>query len=100
MLSKRVIVIASDKPLPKRLGAGPAGAGGAAQAYGSTDELPPQLDAALVLYATGWTTANPAFAAVGMRLPADCRLVPVLPAPQLESMVALLADPRIPAALV
>jgi hypothetical protein len=100
MLSKRVIVIASDKPLQKRLVAGAMAAGAAVQACDSTDELPPRFEAALILYATGWSISDPAFTALKSRLPEACRLVPVIPAPQLESMVSLLADSRTPSALV
>src|SRR5262245_46395554 len=51
MLSKRVIVVAGDKPLQKRLIAGAMAAGGAVQAFGGPDELSARIDADLIVYA-------------------------------------------------
>ena len=99
MLSKRVMVIA-DKPFQKRLIAGAMAAGGAVQAFASTSELPARIEADLVLYAMGWSITDPAFTSLLARLPDGCRLVPILPAPQLEGMVSLLVDPRISTVLV
>src|SRR4051812_22840925 len=100
MLSKRVIVIAADKPFQKRLIAGAMAAGAAVQAFASSEELPGRIEADLVLYAMGWSIADPAFNSVLARLPEGARLVPILPAPQLEGMVSLLLDQRISTVLV
>jgi hypothetical protein len=100
MLSKRVIVIAADKPFQKRLIAGAMAAGGAVQAFASSEELPGRIEADLVLYSMGWSIADPAFTGLLARLPEGARLVPILPAPQLEGMVSLLIDPRISTVLV
>lgn len=100
MLSKRVIVIASDKPFQKRLVAGAMAAGGAVQSFASADELPGRVEAELVLYAMGWSISDPQLTSLLARLPDGARLVPILPAPQLEGMVSLLVDPRISTVLV
>jgi hypothetical protein len=100
MLSKRVIVIAADRPFQKRLIAGAMAAGGAVQAFANSEELPGRIEADLVLYAMGWQIADPAFNGLLARLPEGARLVPILPAPQLEGMVQLLCDPRISSVLV
>jgi hypothetical protein len=100
MLSKRVIVIAADKPFQKRLIAGAMAAGGAVQAFATADELPGRIEADLVLYALGWQLQDGALTGLLARLPDGSRLVPILPAPQLEGMVSLLADPRISTVLV
>ncbi len=100
MLSKRVIVIAADKPFQKRLIAGAMAAGGAVQAFATADELPGRIEADLVLYALGWQLQDGALTSLLARLPDGSRLVPILPAPQLEGMVSLLADARISTVLV
>jgi hypothetical protein len=93
MLSKRVIVIAADKPLQKRLIAGAMAAGGAVQAFAGTDELG-RIDADLILYALPQST-DPAFRSLLAKLPEGTRLVPIIAAPNLEQTIALLADTRI-----
>ena len=100
MVSKRVIVIAADKPFQKRLIAGAMAAGGAVQAFASAEELPGRIEADLVLYALGWQISDPLFNGLLARLPDGARLVPILPAPQLEGMVSLLVDPRISTVMV
>jgi len=100
MLSKRVIVIAADKPFQKRLIAGAMAAGGAVQAFAAADELPGRIEADLVLYALGWQLQDGGLQSMLARLPDGARLVPILPAPQLEGMVSLLTDPRISTVLV
>jgi len=100
MLSKRVIVVAADKPFQKRLVAGAMAAGGAVQAFAAADELPARIEADLVLYAMGWSVQDPAYAGLLARLPDGCRVIPILPAPQLESMVRALSDERIASVLV
>src|SRR4051794_9995404 len=100
MLSKRVIVIASDRPLQKRLAAGAMAAGGSVQSYANIDEVPAKIEAEVVLYATGWATGEAAIAPLRAKISDATRIVPVLPAPQLDGMVALLMDRRIAATLV
>src|SRR4051794_6411884 len=88
MLSKRVIVVAGDKPLQKRLIAGAMAAGGAVQAFAAVDELSGRLEADLVLYSL--TQPNdPGFLSLVARLPEGARVVPVIPTPNLEQMVTL-----------
>src|SRR5258706_3522104 len=94
MLSKRVIVIAGDKLLQKRLIAGAMAAGGAVQAFAAPEELSGRVEADLVLFAIN-QLGEPGFASLQARLPDDARLVPVIPSPQLEWSVALLGEPRI-----
>src|SRR5690606_28692670 len=52
------------------------------------------------LYAMGWSISDPQLTSLLARLPDGARLVPILPAPQLEGMVSLLVDPRISTVLV
>jgi hypothetical protein len=100
MLSKRVIVVAGDKPFQKRLVAGAMAAGGNVQAFASAEELPAVIEADLLLYSMGWSVQDPAYTGLLGRLPPYCRVIPILPAPQLESMVRLLGDDRIASVLV
>jgi hypothetical protein len=93
MLSKRVIVIAAEKPLQKRLIAGAMAAGGAVQAFQTTDELG-RVDADLILYVLPPATDS-AFRSLLAKLPEGARLVPIIPTPNLEQTIALLADTRI-----
>jgi PEGA domain len=98
MLSKRVIVVAGDKALQKRLIAAAMAAGGAVQAFSSIDELSGRFDAELFLYAL--TQANePGFVSLTAKLPDGARLVPIIPAANLELMVKLLGDGRIASVL-
>src|SRR5207248_864630 len=57
-------------------------------------ELSGRIEAELVLCAIG-QPGEPAFASLAARLPDGARLVPILPAPQLEWMVLLMGDSRI-----
>lgn len=100
MLSKRVIVVASDKPFQKRLVAGAMAAGGAVQAFTSCEDLPARIECDLVLYALGWSIPDPQYTSLLARLPDGAWMVPILPAPQLAGMVALLAHPRVSTVLV
>ncbi|MCU1278036.1 MAG: hypothetical protein JWM53_1582, partial [bacterium] len=112
VLSKRVLVVASDKALLKRLSAGAMAAGGNVQTYASLDDATGhvEFDLALVelapriivdsLAPPAPPVVPPAHAALAARLPDDARVVPILPAPDLEWMVALLVDARIPCVLV
>jgi hypothetical protein len=100
MLSKRVIVVAGDKPFQKRLVAGAMAAGGNVQAFATADDLPANVEADLLLYSMGWSVQDPAYTGLLARLPPYCRVIPILPAPQLESMVRLLGDDRIASVLV
>ncbi len=112
MLSKRVLVVAADKALGKRLAAGAMAAGGAVQTFAALDEVAGRVefDLALVELAPrvaadamtppGPAVMPPAVASLIARLPEDARLVPVLPAPDLEWMTALLGDGRVPCVLV
>jgi hypothetical protein len=98
MLSKRVIVIAGDKLLQKRLIAGSMAAGGAVQAFNSIDELSGRFDAELFLYAIG-AANEPGFVSLIAKLPEGSRLVPIIPTANLELMVKLLGDGRIASVL-
>jgi hypothetical protein len=100
MLSKRVIVVAGDKPFQKRLVAGAMAAGGNVQAFATADDLPANIEADLLLYSMGWSVQDPTYTGLLARLPPYCRVIPILPAPQLESMVRLLGDDRIASVLV
>ncbi|HEY2744500.1 MAG TPA: PEGA domain-containing protein [Polyangia bacterium] len=97
MLSKRVMVVAADKALHKRLAAGAMAAGGAVQGFAALDEVAGRVeyDLALVELAPGSTVAS-----LSARLPDGAHLVPILPSPDLAWMTALLADARVPAVLV
>jgi len=106
------MVVAADKPLQKRLAAGAMAAGAAVQSYGALDEASGRIefDLALVelpprIIADALTPPGPAVlpaavVSLAARLPDGARLVPILPAPDLEWMTALLADARVPAVLV
>ncbi len=98
MLSKRVIVVAADKLLQKRLIAGAMAAGGAVQSFTSTDELSGRLDAELFLYSLS-TPNDTGFQSLTAKLPEGARLVPVIPTANLEWMVKLLGDGRIASVL-
>ncbi|HEX6837886.1 MAG TPA: hypothetical protein VF334_15010, partial [Polyangia bacterium] len=112
MLSKRVMVVAADKALGKRLAAGAMAAGGAVQSFASLEEVAGRIefDLALVelapriasdaLTPPGPAVLPPAVASLAARLPEGARLVPIIPAPDLEWMTALLADARVPCVLV
>ena len=112
MLSKRVMVVAADKTLQKRLSAGAMAAGGAVQTFASLDEATGRVefDLALVelaprivpdaLTPPGPAVMPPAVVSLAARLPDGARLVPILPAPDLEWMTALLADARVARVLV
>jgi len=112
VLSKRVMVVAADKALGKRLAAGAMAAGGAVQTFASLDEVAGRIefDLALVelaprvaadaLTPPGPAVLPPAVASLAARLPEGARLVPIIPAPDLEWMTALLADARVPCVLV
>ncbi|MDB4967540.1 MAG: hypothetical protein JWN44_3229 [Myxococcales bacterium] len=98
------MVVAADKTLQKRLAAGAMAAGGAVQTFASLDEAGGRLETDLALCAFsardgGAATLPPAVASLAARLPEGARLIPVLPGPDLEWIVALLANPRIPCVL-
>jgi hypothetical protein len=106
------MVVAADKALGKRLAAGAMAAGGAVQSFATLDEVAGhvEFDLALVELAPrvvpdsmappGPAVLPPAIASLAARLPEDARLVPLLPAPDLEWMTALLADARVACVLV
>src|SRR5262245_8713862 len=100
------MVIACDKALHKRLAAGAMAAGGAVQTFISGDEArgrgaPDVPVATLRPREPGIPDVMPAaIASVAARLPEGAALVPVIPAPDLEWTVLLLADPRGPCVLV
>jgi hypothetical protein len=98
MLSKRVIVVAGEKPLQKRLIAGAMAAGGAVQAFTAPDELSGRIEAELIVYALAQPN-DPGFRSLMAKLPEGARVMPILPAPNLEHMVLLLPDARIPIVL-
>jgi hypothetical protein len=100
MLSKRVLVLAADRALQKRLAAAAMAAGAAAQTVASLDDatLPIAADVALVA-ATG-NSPGATVELIATRLPAATRLVLLIDAPDLEATVALLALPRVAAVLV
>jgi hypothetical protein len=100
MLSKRVMVVAAEKPLQRRLIAGAMAAGGAVQGFTSADELPARIETDLVLYALGWQLQDPGLQSLLARLPEGARVVPVLHASQLDWMIKLLEDKRIASVLV
>src|SRR3954471_15522571 len=99
------MVVAGDKPLQKRLAAGAMAAGGAVQSFASIEEAGARIefDLALVEFAPraafdgadamtppGPAVMPPAVASLAARLPEGAQLVPILPAPDLEWMTALL----------
>ena len=102
------MVVAADKALQKRLAAGAMAAGGAVQTFASLDEAPARVDIDLALVELAPRIVvdaltppappvmPPAVASLAARLPDGARLVPILPAPDLEWMTALLADARVP----
>ena len=106
------MVVASDKALGKRLAAGAMAAGGAVQSFASLDEITGRVefDLALVelpprvvrdsMAPPGPAVLPPAVASLAARLSEEARLVPILPAPDLEWMTALLADARVACCLV
>ena len=106
------MVVAADKTLQKRLAAGAMAAGGAVHSFASLDEIAAHVDFDLALVelaprvvADALTPPAPplmppAVVSLAARLPDGARLVPILPAPDLEWMTALLADGRVPAVLV
>ena len=102
MLSKRVMVIAADKALQKRLSQSAMAAGGAVQTFGSVDEAPARLESDLILCALPAREPGapplppPALARLSVRLADESRLVPIIPSADLEWTVALLADARTP----
>jgi PEGA domain len=98
MLSKRVMVVAAEKPLQRRLIAGAMAAGGAVQAFGAADESPGRVETDLVLYALAQPD-DAGLASLSARLPDGARVVPVLPGPSLAAMIVLLANPRVAAVL-
>jgi hypothetical protein len=109
MLSKRVLVLAADKPLQKRLAAAAMSAGAAVQTLAALDDAPPNLDAELALVTLPLSTAVATAAGkqpaapvklVTDRLPEHARIVLFIPTPDLEWTVALLAEPRVAAVLV
>jgi hypothetical protein len=105
MLSKRVMVIAADKALQKRLAQSAMAAGGAAQSFASVDEAPARLDSDLILFALPPREPGvppivpPSLARLSVRMADDARLVPIIPAADLEWTVALLADAHVPCVL-
>ncbi len=99
MLSKRVIVIAGDKPLQKRLIAGAMAAGGAVQAFAAAEEVAGRIEADLMLCAL-CQPGESAFASLSARLPEGARLVAIIPTPNLDWMVTLLGEARIATVLV
>jgi hypothetical protein len=105
VLSKRVMVIAAEKALQKRLTAGAMAAGASAQAYASLVEAPAHLECDLLLCEIGSrdpgvVPAMPSWlGSLIARLPGEAQLVPIIPMPDLEWMVALVADGRVPCVL-
>jgi hypothetical protein len=99
MLSRRIIVIAADRALQRRLIAGAMAAGGAVQAFADATELPPRLECDLCLFALGSAGRDAAYQTVRARLPDDAQMLPLLPAPNLAAAVELLADASVSAVL-
>jgi len=104
MLSRRIIIVAEDKALQRRLIAGAMAAGGAVQAFRGSDELPPRLDCDLCLYALpplhpASETSLAAYRSVRARLVEGARLCPVLSGSDLAATVTLLADDRVEAVI-
>lgn len=106
MVSKRVMVIAAEKALQKRLAAGVMAAGGAVQTYATVEEAAGRIETDLVLVALPAREPGapagppPSLASLAARLPEGAHLLPLVPATDLEQSVALLADPRVPCVLV
>jgi hypothetical protein len=106
------MVVSADKALQKRLAAGAMAAGGAVQTFASLDEVAGRVeyDLALVelqprivadsLQPPSPPVMPPAVASLAARLPEEARLVPIIPASDLEWTVALLADKRVACVLV
>ena len=102
MLSRRIIIVAEDKALQRRLIAGAMAAGGAVQAFAGSDELPARLDCDLCLYALPPLDGEASLAAyrsARARMVDGARLCPVLAGADLSATVALLADDRVEAVL-
>ncbi len=101
------MVVSADKALHKRLAAGAMAAGGAVQSFATLDEAAGRVefDLALVelaprvdrdsLQPPAPPIMPPSLASLVARLPEEARLVPIIPAPDLPWMTALLAEPRV-----
>src|SRR5437764_735741 len=104
MLSKRVLVLAADRALQKRLAAAAMSAGAAVQTLAALDDAPASIDAELALVALPLQRAMesspaPPVELLAARLPTAARIVFFIPTPDLEWTVALIADPRVAAVL-
>ena len=101
MFSKRVLVLAADRPLQKRLAAAAMSAGAAVQSLAaSTMRRPTSSRAALVALppqtASGKSPAAPV-KLLAARMPEEARIVLFIPTPDLEWTTALLAEDRVAA---
>lgn len=95
MLSKRVVAIAAERQLQKKLTAGLMAAGAVVESVGQVSELAAgQLDTELVVYAASGRDDTQLRALLG-RLKETANLVVVIPTADLEFTVNLLKDPRV-----
>ncbi|MSP61376.1 MAG: hypothetical protein EXR72_13725 [Myxococcales bacterium] len=99
MVPKRVIAIAADRALGRRMAAAAMAAGGASEAIESVAALHGRFDADVYLYAA--TVADdPALAILLAALPERTHLVPLIPSCDLGWSSRLLGNRHIPAVLV
>jgi hypothetical protein len=100
MLSKRVVAIAAERQLQKKLAAGLMAAGAVVESVGAVTELASgKIDADLVVY----TSPGPDDVQLKLlldRLKDETRLVVVIPTADLAHMVKILRDPRVNNVLV
>ncbi|HEY3354417.1 MAG TPA: PEGA domain-containing protein [Polyangia bacterium] len=100
MLSKRVVAIAAERPMQKKLAAGLMAAGAVVESVAAvTDLAAGKIDADLVVY----TTPGPDDVQLKLlldRLKENTKLVVVIPAADLPHMVRIVKDPRVNNVLV
>jgi hypothetical protein len=95
MLSKRVVAIAAERQLQKKLTAGLMAAGAVVESVGQVADLAAgQLETELVVYASSGRDDAQLRALLG-RLKETANLVVVIPTADLEYTVNLLKDPRV-----
>jgi PEGA domain-containing protein len=100
VLSKRVIVLSSDKSLAKRMAAGVMAAGAVVEPFASPEELPKtEIVADLAVVHVG-ASPGAAIGKLAARLAAETPLVAVIPTSSLHAVVEAMASGRVAAVLV